>query len=147
MSYNRIIILGNLTRDPELRALPNGTIVARFSVATNEMYKKDGETVTVPTFFQCIAYGGTAETIAKYFKKGNRILVEGVMQQRSWQGRDGSKKTGYTVSVREFKFIDKKESTNTPKVETNNEEDKTGDAISYVKYKDDEPIDINSLPF
>lgn len=91
MYCNKAIIIGNLTRDPELKALPSGQNVASFSVATNRKYKdRDGKMQESVDFHNVVAFGRTAETIAQYMKKGSQILVEGRLQTRSWD-KDGVK--------------------------------------------------------
>ncbi len=93
MYLNRAIIIGNLTRDPELRSLPSGIQVASFSVATNRVYKdKDGNKKEQADFHNVVVFGRQAETTAQYLKKGSSVLVEGRMQTRSWDGQDGQKK-------------------------------------------------------
>lgn len=91
MNVNKVILVGNITRDPELKALPSGTQVAAFSIATNEVYIKDGEKKESTEFHNVIAWGKTAENIAKYMKKGSQIYVEGKLQTRSWD-KDGEKR-------------------------------------------------------
>lgn len=91
MNVNKVILVGNITRDPELKALPSGTQVAAFSIATNEVYIKDGEKKESTEFHNVIAWGKTAENIARYMKKGSQIYVEGKLQTRSWD-KDGEKR-------------------------------------------------------
>jgi len=91
MNVNKVILVGNITRDPELKALPSGVQVVSFSIATNEVYTKDGEKHEKTEFHNIVAFGKTAENIAKYMKKGSQIFVEGKLQTRSWEA-DGIKK-------------------------------------------------------
>lgn len=91
MNVNKVIIVGNITRDPELKALPSGVQVATFSVATNEVYTdKDGQKQERAEFHNVVAWGKTAENIAKYMRKGSQIYIEGKLQTRSWE-KDGQK--------------------------------------------------------
>ncbi len=93
MYLNKAFIIGNLTRDPELRALPSGIQVASFGVATNRVYKdKEGNKKEQADFHNVVVFGRQAETTAQYLKKGASVLVEGRMQTRSWDGQDGQKK-------------------------------------------------------
>jgi single-strand DNA-binding protein len=93
MFLNKAIIIGNLTRDPELRALPSGINVATLGVATNRVYKdKDGNKQEDTQFHNVVVFGRQAETVAQYLKKGSMALVEGRMQTRSWDAQDGTKK-------------------------------------------------------
>jgi len=91
MNVNKVIIVGNITRDPELKALPSGAAVATFSVATNEVYTKDGQKHESTEFHNIVAWGKTAENIARYMKKGSQIYIEGKLQTRSWD-KDGEKR-------------------------------------------------------
>ncbi len=93
MYFNRAIIIGNLTRDPELRSLPSGIQVASFSVATNRVWKdKNGAKQESADYHNVVVFGRQAETTAQYLKKGASVMVEGRMQTRSWDGADGQKK-------------------------------------------------------
>jgi single-strand DNA-binding protein len=93
MYLNKAIIIGNLTRDPELKALPSGIKVASFSVATNRTWKgQDGQKKEEVQFHNIVVFGRQAETVSQYMKKGNSLLVEGRIQTRSWDGQDGQKR-------------------------------------------------------
>jgi single-strand DNA-binding protein len=93
MYLNKALIIGNLTRDPELKALPSGTKVCSFSVATNRVYKdKEGQRQETAEFHNIVVFGRVAELAAQYLKKGSQALVEGRIQTRSWDAPDGQKK-------------------------------------------------------
>ena len=93
MYLNRAIIIGNLARDPELKALPSGMQVASFSVATNRVWKdKNGMRQESADFHNVVVFGRQAETTTQYLHKGDSVLVEGRMQTRSWDGPDGAKR-------------------------------------------------------
>jgi len=93
MYLNRAIVIGNLTRDPELRSLPSGIQVTSFSVATNRVWKdKNGARQESADYHNIVVFGRQAETAAQYLKKGSSVLVEGRMQTRSWDAQDGQKK-------------------------------------------------------
>jgi single-strand DNA-binding protein len=93
MYLNKAIIIGNLTRDPEVRALPNGMKVCSFSVATNRVWKdQNGARQEAADYHNIVVFGRQAETVGQYMKKGSSILVEGRMQTRSWDDKDGVKK-------------------------------------------------------
>jgi single-strand DNA-binding protein len=106
-SYNKTILLGNLTRDPELQHLPGGTPVVRLGLAVNERYKdKQGEWVDRANFIDCEGFAKTAEIVAQYFKKGDPILVEGKLRQDQWEDRDtGKKRSKLKVVVERFEFV------------------------------------------
>lgn len=92
MYLNHAMVVGNLTRDPELKALPSGITVASFSVATNRTWKdKNGAKQESADFHNIVVFGNQADASAKYLKKGQSVLVEGRMQTRSWDKLDGSK--------------------------------------------------------
>lgn len=93
MYLNKAIIVGNLTRDPEKKALPSGMAVCSFSLATNRVWKdKDGNKQESADYHNIVVFGRQAETSAQYLKKGQQVLVEGRIQTRSWDGQDGVKK-------------------------------------------------------
>ena len=102
----KVIIYGNLTRDPELKSLPSGSAVASFGVATNRTWKdKDGSKKESTEFHNCVAFGRIAEVIAQYMKKGKPIYIEGRIQTRSWEGKeDGVKHYRTEVVVETFQF-------------------------------------------
>lgn len=93
MYLNKVFIIGNLTRDPELKSLPSGTAVTQFGLATNRTYKdKDGNNKDQTEFHNIVVFGRQAETTAQYLKKGSSALIEGRIQTRSWDGQDGQKR-------------------------------------------------------
>lgn len=105
MYLNKAIIYGNLTRDPELRNLPNGTAVVTLAVATNRTWKdKEGVKKEDVQYHNVVAFGRQAEVIAQYLKKGSGVFVEGRMQTRSWDGQDGQKKYRTEIVVDSFQF-------------------------------------------
>lgn len=93
MNLNKVFLIGNLTRDPELKNLPSGTAVASFGVATNRVWKdQKGEKREDVQFHNVVAFGRQAEVISQYLKKGSSIFIEGRIQTQSWDGPDGVKK-------------------------------------------------------
>lgn len=93
MYLNKAIVIGNLTRDPELRTLPSGTKVCSFSVATNRVWKdKTGARQEDTQYHNVVVFAQQAELVAQYLRKGSSALVEGRMQTRSWDAQDGVKK-------------------------------------------------------
>lgn len=105
-SYNKVILLGNLTRDPELRMTPAGTAVVKFSLAVNRTYlNQQQQKVEETTFIDVESWGKQAETIAKYFIKGKPIFVEGRLKLNSWE-KDGKKQSKLSVVMEEFQFVD-----------------------------------------
>ena len=102
MSFSKVILLGNLTRDPELRATQSGMSVCNITVAINDNLGKD-ETRT--SFITCDSFGRTAENIAKYFSKGKPILVEGHLRQDNYEDKNGNKQNKTKVLIEKFEFI------------------------------------------
>ncbi len=100
MYLNKAMIIGNLTRDPEIRALPSGFQVCSFGVATNRVYKdKDGNKKEQADFHNIVVFGRQAETCGQYLKKGQSVLVEGRIQTRSWDDKTSGEKKYRTEIV------------------------------------------------
>lgn len=91
MYLNKAILVGNLTRDPEKKALPSGITVTSFSIATNRVWVKDGQKQESTDYHNIVVFGRQAETSAQYLKKGQNVMVEGRIQTRSWDDADGKK--------------------------------------------------------
>jgi len=107
MSYNRVILMGNITRDVELRAIPNGTSIAQIGLAVNRKWKdKDGVQQEEVTYIDCEAWGKTAENIARFFSKGKPIFIEGRLKLDTWKDKtDGSNRSKLKVVVDTFEFV------------------------------------------
>lgn len=146
MYLNRAIIIGNLTRDPELRALPSGIQVATFSVATNRVYKdKDGNKKEQADFHNIVVFGRQAETTAQYLKKGSSVLVEGRMQTRSWES-NGEKKYRTEIVADRVQFGQRPGSGtggSPSKAKSSEGESKAPEAIEYPQ----EEINPEDIPF
>jgi len=105
-SFNKVILMGNMTRDPQLSYLPSNTPVVEFSVATSRTFRKqDGSQGEEVCFTDCQMFGKRAEVINKYFKKGSPIFVEGRLKLDQWQAQDGSKRSRMRVFVESFEFV------------------------------------------
>lgn len=103
---NKVLLLGNLTRDPQLSYTPSQTAVVDFGVATNRRWTgQDGSQREETCFVDCRAFGHTAENINKFFKKGKPIFLEGRLTFDSWTAQDGSKKSKLRVTVENFQFL------------------------------------------
>ncbi|MDG1237924.1 MAG: single-stranded DNA-binding protein [Flavobacteriales bacterium] len=98
-SVNKVILVGNLGKDPEIRHLENGAAVANFSIATSENYKdrKTGEKVSQTEWHNIVAWRGLAEIAEKYLKKGHKVYIEGKLKTRTWQDQDGNNR--YSTEV------------------------------------------------
>ncbi len=105
MNLNKVFLIGNLTRDPELRNLPSGAAVASFSIATNRVWKnQQGEKQEEAQFHNVVVFGRQAEIVNQYLAKGSLILVEGRIQTRSWDGKDGSKQYRTEIVAERIQF-------------------------------------------
>ncbi len=105
--FNKVILMGNLTRDPEVRSLPSGQSVTSFALAVNRSWRgQDGEQHEAVSFIDCVAWGKPGEIIAQYLTRGNPILVSGRLDQRSWDDKEsGQKRSRVEVIVEDFNFV------------------------------------------
>jgi single-strand DNA-binding protein len=105
-SYHRVLLLGNLTRDPQLSYTPNQTAVVDFGVATNRRWTaQDGSQREETCFVDCRAFGRTAENINKFMRKGRLIFIEGRLTFDTWTAQDGSKRSKHRVTVDNVQFM------------------------------------------
>ena len=106
---NKVFLIGNLTRDPELQETPSGIPVCHFAIAVNRNYaSQDSERQT--DFFNCTAWRALAETIARYTKKGNKVAVTGSVQLRNYEDNQGVKRTAVDIIVQDCEFLSPRES-------------------------------------
>jgi len=102
----RVTLVGNLTRDPELRQTPNGTSVCQLGVAVNSSYKdSSGQWVEKPNFLDVVVWGTQGENCAKYLSKGRQVAVDGRLDQRSWEAQDGTKRSKVEIIADTVMFI------------------------------------------
>lgn len=142
--FSKAIIVGNLTRDPELRTTASGTQVCSISVAVNRSYKgNSGEQQDQVSYFDCSAWGKLGETIAQYAHKGSGILISGRLEQRSWEDKEGQKRSRIEIVVDDFNFIgggngggDFSGGNSVPKA-----------AAAPADDMSDGPIDLSEIPF
>jgi single-strand DNA-binding protein len=153
-SLNQVTLLGRLTRDPELRQTPNGASVASFSMALNRSYKDSaGEWQEQTDFIDCVAWGPLAERLEKMVKRGQRLLVNGRLSQRSWE-QDGQKRSKVEVVISDMTLIEAAGdasndlgdssfggSSSDEGVQTSPSNDVVVEDVS------DEEIDLDSIPF
>src|ERR1700722_11083787 len=105
-SFNQVTLMGNLTRDPELRQTPNGQSVTSFSLALNRSYKDaSGEWQEATDCVDCVAWANLAERVTQYLSKGRRVLVQGRLQSRNWE-QDGQKRSKVEVLANDVTFLD-----------------------------------------
>jgi single-strand DNA-binding protein len=149
MNLNKTILVGRVTRQPEVRVLPSGSKVATFSLATNRMWSQEGQKKEETTFHNIVAFGHTAETIGQYVIQGQEILVEGRISNRSYDDKDGKKAYRSEVILETFQFGQK------PKgAENSKPVDKEG--WNGIKGKDEDPdpieypdeeVNLEDIPF
>lgn len=104
MYYNRIILVGRLTRDPELRTTPDGTPLVRFTLAVD---RRRGGDEQITDFFDVVAFSQLAETVANYMTKGRLVLVEGSLQTRTYTDREGNQRKAYEVRAETVRFLER----------------------------------------
>lgn len=105
-NFNKVLLIGNLTRDPQLSYTPSQTAVVDFGLAVNRRWKgQDGENKEETCFVDCRAFGRTAENINKYMTKGRPLFVEGRLTFDSWTAQDGTKRSRHRVTVENFQFL------------------------------------------
>ena len=106
-SYNKVILMGNLTRDPEMRYVPSGTAVTNFGLAMNERYtdRQTGEQKESPCFVEVTAWGRQAEVVNEYLTKGSPVFLEGSLKFDSWEAEDGSKRNRLSVTAFRIQLI------------------------------------------
>ena len=159
-SLNQVTLMGNLTRDPELRQTPTGQNVTSFSLALNRSYKdQSGEWKEVTDYIDIVCWGPLAERVAQYLSKGRRCLVQGRLQSRSWE-QDGNKRSKVEVLANDVTFLDARgggddsdnagsASSAAPSASSNKpaaaKKAKKDDVV--VEDIGDEPINLDDIPF
>lgn len=111
-SFNKVILIGNMVADPELKQTPSGISVCRFRLAVQRKFTKE-EGQQTADFLDVVAWRQTAEFVSKYFKKGNPILVCGQIQSRNWEDSNGAKRNSVEILAEEVSFVASKESNDT----------------------------------
>lgn len=154
MYLNRAIIIGNLTRDPELRSLPSGVQVATIAVATNRVWRdKNGAKQEAADYHNVVVFGRQAETAAQYLHRGSSVLVEGRMQTRSWDAADGSKKYRTEVVADRIQFGPRRDGVVSSASTSNMKEDLSREAGKQEAPSEDvieypeENVNIDDIPF
>jgi single-strand DNA-binding protein len=151
MYLNRALVIGNLTRDPELKSLPSGIQVTSFSVATNRVWKdKNGAKQESTDYHNVVVFGRQAETAAQYLRKGSNVLVEGRMQTRSWDATDGSKKYRTEIVADRVQFGARPSgaapANTAPAAGGKKDEDSDVPPMDTIEYPE-ENINIDDIPF
>lgn len=148
---NKVILVGNLGKDPEVRYLENGTAVANFTIATSESYKdkNTGERVTQTEWHNVVVWRGLAEVAEKYLKKGNQVYVEGKLKTRSWEDKDGN--TRYTTEIvgDNMTMLGKREDSNTsaPQAPASQKQTESTSRTSAAPASQESDDEEDDLPF
>ena len=137
MNLNNVSIMGNLTRDPEMRSLPSGKEVCSLSLANNRFYMKNGEKVSEVSFFDVDVWGITAENCSKYLTKGNGVIVEGRLRQDRWE-KDGKTQSRVKITASAVHFLPKRHnhSTVSSSEELSNERDIESQGVTVTSSED-----------
>jgi len=123
--YNKVIMIGHLTRDIELRYLPSGDAIGKSAIATSYKYKtQSGEQKEEVCFLDFDVFGRSAEILNQYVKKGSKVMVEGRLIFNRWTAQDGTNRSNHTLRVENFKFLDSKEDNKQHQQTTTNEQTK-----------------------
>jgi single-strand DNA-binding protein len=143
-SYNKVILMGNLTRDPELKYLPSGTAVARLGLAVSHSYtdRQSGEKKEEVCFIDLDAFGKTAETMNEYLQKGRPVLIEGRLRYRTWETDDGQKRGKHDVFVERFQFVDSRQGGDEPGAYG-----QSGDSTPQTSVSEAPPTTEDDIPF
>ena len=144
-SFNQVVLMGNLTRDPELRSTPNGQSVCSFSLALNRSYKgADGNWQEATDYVDVTAWGPLGERVAQYVTKGRPVLVSGRLQSRSWE-QDGQKRSKVEVVAQDVTFLGGRGEGDAPAPAAASGDTKNKDVV--IEDISDEPIDLSEIPF
>jgi single-strand DNA-binding protein len=151
MYLNKVFLMGNLTRDPELKALPTGTKVASISLATNRSWKdQSGAKKESVEYHNVVAFARQAEVIAQYCKKGSSLYIESRIQTRSWDAQDGTKKYRTEIVLESFQFGPKSGGAGAPTANPHSDaEAPQADAkadLDTIEYPEEE-INLEDIPF
>lgn len=146
MNFNKVFIIGNLTRDPELKTLPSGTAVASFGVATNRVWKdQSGQKKEEVQFHNIVIFGRQAEIVSQYLTKGSSALIEGRIQTRTWEAADGGKRNRTEIVAERVQFGPRKGSQQSGE-ERGASQQAPKEEIETIQYPDEE-INPEEIPF
>ncbi|MFH1046374.1 MAG: single-stranded DNA-binding protein [Candidatus Omnitrophota bacterium] len=149
-NFNRVFLMGNLTRDPELRYTPSGTAVTNLRIAVNRRFKtQTGEIKEETTFLTVVAWGKQAETCSQFLSKGKPIFVEGRLQMRSWETPDGQKRNILEVRASRVQFLGRPAVSESPAAELKEEtlDNILQDADVNLLDEEEKNVDSKEVPF
>lgn len=157
--FNQVIIMGNLTRDPELRTIPSGQSVCSFSIAVNRSWtNSDGETQDAVDYFDVVAWAKLGELVNQYMSKGRRCLVVGRLQNQTWEAQDGTKRKRTEIVANDVTFLDggsgttdssgqsSSQSTSDSAASKSKKNDKDEDVV-VEDIDESKPVDLSDIPF
>ena len=146
-SINKVIISGNLVRDPDTRILENGTHLAKMSIANNQRYRdRNGEWQEKTCYVNIVAWRKTAELVGEFCRKGSPVLVEGELVFNSWEDRDGSKKSRIEVNARRIQFLERRGQDSSNRDNPQEQSGKMPDSNEYDAASGSMPQD-DDIPF
>jgi len=147
--FSKVVLLGNLTRDIEMRTTPSGQNVANFSLAVSRTWRgSDGTQQEATSFIDCVAWGKTGEVIAQYVSKGSPLLVSGRLDQRSWDDKEtGKKRSSVEVYVEDFTFVGGGRGGDNAGPSNNQSANSSKSKDVVIEDIDDKPIDLSEIPF
>lgn len=148
--FNKVILMGNMTRDVEMRTTPSGQTVANFSLAVTRSWRdQNGQQQDQTSFINCVAWGKPGEIIAQYVSKGSPLLVSGRLDQRSYEDKEGNKRQAVEVVVEDFNFIGGgrggDDAVTAAPTAASSSKSKSKDVV--IEDIDDKPIDLSEIPF
>lgn len=146
-SINQVILMGNLTRDPELRSTPSGQSVCSFGLAVNRSWQdQQGQTQEAVDFFDITAWGKLGELVNQYLRKGRRCLVQGRLSYRAWE-KDGQKHSKVEVIANDVTFLDGGNGAGGDNPSSPSKPAGKAASSAPVEGVDDQPIDLSEIPF
>ena len=153
--FNKVILMGNLVRDPETRTTPSGQSVTSITLAVNRQWSQDGEKRESVSYIDCVIWGKPGEIIAQYVSKGRALLVSGRLDQRSWEDKEsGQKRSKIEVIVEDFNFVDSRGGgSDAPELSGSSvssgapAKKKKSDDEVVIEDIGDEPINLDDIPF
>jgi single-strand DNA-binding protein len=161
-SVNQVFLMGNLTRDPELRSTQSGTSVCSFAIAINRSWTgSDGQTQEDVDFFDIVAWGKLGELVDQYMSKGRRVMVQGRLSTSSWEAKDGSKRSRVEVVAQDVTFLDGASDSGgsgSSRSDSSNSDSSSSDSNTKPKQSnkdskskssdsDNKPVDLSDIPF
>jgi len=153
-NYNKVILMGNLTRDPEVRFTRDGAPVASFTLAINNRYRQENETKEDVSFIDVVTFGKQADLVKNYLEKGSPVLIEGRLQQRRWE-QEGQKRSKVEVLANDVTFLDNRNENSgagdvaaaATDAEPKTTKAKKANKDVVIEDVSDEPINLDDIPF